>query len=67
VSSPAVDDDLLAAASLALELGHPIYDCLYLAMAIRENALVITADRRFRDAVDRSAARAGLVRLLSDA
>jgi predicted nucleic acid-binding protein len=66
VSSPVVDDDLLAAASLALELGHPIYDCLYLAMAIRENAVVVTADRRFRDAADRSAARAGMVRLLSE-
>jgi len=66
VSSPAVDDDLLAAASLALELGHPIHDCLHLAMGIREGAVVVTADRRFRDAVDRSATRAGLVRLLSE-
>jgi len=66
VTSTAVDGDLLAAAELALELGHPIYDCLYLAMAIREGAVVVTADRRFRDAVDRSPTRKGLVRLLSD-
>lgn len=66
ISANAVDEDLLSAARLATELGHPIYDCLYLAMAIREGAVVVTADRRFRDAVDRSPARAGLVRLLSD-
>ncbi len=66
VTSTAVDEDLLSAAELALELGRPIYDCLYLAMAIREGAIVVTADRRFHDAVERSPARAGLVRLLSD-
>ena len=66
VASTAVDDDLLAATELALELGHPVYDCLYLAMAIREGAVVVTADRRFREAVDRSPVHAGLVRLLSD-
>jgi len=61
-----VDGDLLSAANLALELGHAICDCLYLAMAIREGAVVVTADRRFGDTVDRSPAYAGLVRLLSD-
>lgn len=66
VTSTAVDGDLLAAAELAMELGHPVHDCLYSAMAIREGAIVVTADRRFRDAVDRSPARAGLMRLLSD-
>jgi len=66
VTSTAVEDDLIAAAGLAMDLGHPIYDCLYLAMAIREGAVLVTADRRFRDAVDRSPTRAGLVRLLSD-
>ncbi len=36
-------DDALA---LALEIGHPIYDCYYLALARRERALFVTADRR---------------------
>ena len=31
----------------AHELGHPVYDCLYLALAEREQALVVTADRVF--------------------
>ena len=36
---------------MAHELGHPVYDCLYLALAEREQALVITADRAFADRV----------------
>lgn len=32
---------------LAVNLNHPIYDCLYLALAIREGSHVVTADRRF--------------------
>ena len=32
---------------MAHELGHPVYDCLYLALAEREQALVVTADRVF--------------------
>jgi predicted nucleic acid-binding protein len=42
------DDDLeRRALELALELGHPVYDCLYLALAERMQRRVITADRRF--------------------
>ena len=37
-----------AAFAMAHELGHPVYDCLYLALAEREQALVVTADRAFR-------------------
>ena len=36
-----------AAFEMAHELGHPVYDCLYLALAEREQALVVTADRVF--------------------
>ena len=39
------------AARLALALGHPVYDCVYLALAHRIGATVVTADRRFADAV----------------
>lgn len=33
--------------SLARALAHPIYDCLYLALAEREKTRVVTADQRF--------------------
>ena len=36
---------------LALALGHPIYDCMYLALAHRIGAVMLTADRRFANAV----------------
>lgn len=35
-----------AALALALEITHPIYDCYYLALARRDGALFVTADRR---------------------
>lgn len=42
-------DDALEqrALELALELGHPVYDCLYLALADRLDRILITADKRF--------------------
>jgi predicted nucleic acid-binding protein len=33
--------------STAIELSHPIYDCLYLAAAIQLDQPLVTADRRF--------------------
>lgn len=36
------------AATLALDLDHPIYDCLYLALAAREGIHFITADQKLR-------------------
>ncbi len=66
VTTTTIEDDLLAAADLANVLGHPVYDCLYLAMAIRENTYVVTADSRFLAAVDRSPTLKGVVRLLGD-
>ena len=46
-------DEILSAdaARLALALDHPIYDCVYLALAHRIGATVVTADRRFANAV----------------
>ena len=64
VTTTTIEDDLLAAADLANALGHPVYDCLYLAMAIRENTYVVTADSRFHAAVDRSPTLKGAVRML---
>ncbi len=34
------------AARLSWTLDHPIYDCLYIALAARENATLVTADDR---------------------
>ena len=43
---------------LALLLDHPIYDCLYLALALQTHPPLVTADRRFV-----AAHRAGIERL----
>lgn len=32
---------------LSIELNHPVYDCLYLALALQSGVPVVTADRRF--------------------
>ncbi len=40
--------------SLAFQLQHPAYDCLYLALALREGAQMITADRKFWNAAKRA-------------
>ncbi|HEY2617550.1 MAG TPA: type II toxin-antitoxin system VapC family toxin [Acetobacteraceae bacterium] len=55
-----------AALMIARELMHPIYDCCYLALAIEENSIVITADQRFRSAVAAHPALADRVVLLRD-
>ena len=40
-----------AASRLAADLGHPIHDCFYLALAIQEKAPLVTADARFSERV----------------
>lgn len=40
-----------AAARLAVDLDHPVYDCFYLALAIQTQYPVVTADARFKDRV----------------
>ena len=40
-----------AATRLAVDLGHPAYDCFYLALALQEQYPVVTADSRFYDRV----------------
>lgn len=37
------------AITIARSLDHPVYDCIYLALAESEGGSVITADRRFLD------------------
>ena len=42
--------DLLPRAyELANQYSHPIYDCIYLALALHKNTSVVTADRKFYD------------------
>ena len=40
-----LQDLATAAARLSLALDHPVHDCLYLAVASRERARLVTADR----------------------
>jgi predicted nucleic acid-binding protein len=46
VSIP-IEIDLEKALSIAMEIDHPIYDCLYLAAAERLSTQLVTADARF--------------------
>ena len=39
------------AAQIAAQIDHPVYGCLYIACAEATGSTLITADRRFRDAV----------------
>ena len=39
------------AVRLAVDLGHPAYDCYYLALAMQEQYPVVTADARFHERV----------------
>jgi predicted nucleic acid-binding protein len=63
LTSQPLEPILPAAVKIAIEIGHPIYDCLYLALAQRHQTHVITADRRFVSAVN-SSRFSGTVRLL---
>ena len=47
------DDETVGADAvrLAVALDHPVYDCVYVALAHRIGATVVTADRRFVTAV----------------
>ena len=49
VLSPTVDL-LQPAVRMALEIAHPVYDCLYLALALERGAPLASADTRLRQA-----------------
>jgi predicted nucleic acid-binding protein len=40
--------------AIAVQLKHPIYDCFYLALAAREGAQLVTADKRLLALVKRT-------------
>jgi predicted nucleic acid-binding protein len=58
------EDHIEAAAKLALDMQHPLPDCLYLAAAERLGVALITADRAFARRAER---RSDLVQLLEEA
>ena len=55
-----------AAFEMACRLGHPVYDCLYLALAERDGTRLITADLPFIDRVADSPWRGRVERLHGD-
>ena len=56
------DEGLLSSAlAIAIEQNHPIYDCLYLALALRENASLVTADRKLASLAGRMGLKVGLM------
>lgn len=65
VVSVPLEQDLPEAMRLAIQLNHPVYDCLYLALAKRLGTYVITADTRFGQAVGNHGAHIGHIRVLS--
>ncbi|TAJ96377.1 MAG: PIN domain-containing protein [Reyranella sp.] len=65
VASVPLEHDLPEAMRLALQLNHPVYDCLYLALAKRLGTYVVTADARFCQAVASHGTHIGHIRVLS--
>lgn len=65
VASLAVEPYLNRALKLATQTGHPVYDCVYLPLALHHDTRVVTADQRFVSAAGREGF-AGRVRLLAD-
>jgi predicted nucleic acid-binding protein len=63
VVSVPIEDHIERALTIAAEIAHPVYDCLYLALAVHHGIHVITADRRFAAAA--LSAYPGRVRLLN--
>lgn len=48
------EEFLFDAFQLSFRIRHPLYDALYLALAIREGGTVVTADKEFCEAAGRS-------------
>jgi predicted nucleic acid-binding protein len=48
-----IDQLATRALELAVDLRHPIYDCLYLALAERERAPIVSADAKLLSAANR--------------
>jgi predicted nucleic acid-binding protein len=57
-------DHLASASEFALDLAHPLPDCLYLALADGLDAELVTADRKF---ARRARDKHGMIRVLGEA
>ena len=55
-----------SALGLSLDLHHPIYDCVYIALALRRDIPLVTADERLVAAVRKSPNVASRVMRLAD-
>jgi len=64
VGSLAMEPHIPRALELATEIGHPVYDCVYLALALQHGSYVVSDDRRFAAAAARHPDLADRVRLL---
>jgi predicted nucleic acid-binding protein len=64
VASLPIEPHLAHALKLAIDIGQPIYDCIYLALALQHQTHVVTADRRFASAAS-TPTLTGSVRLLA--
>lgn len=56
---------LESAARLAVELDHPAYDCVYLALAVARDCQLVTADERLLRKLERDTKRALFGRAIS--
>lgn len=65
VASVSIEPHVRRALQLAAQLDHPVYDCLYLALAEHQDTYVVTDDRRFF-AVAGAAGFGARLRLLGD-
>jgi predicted nucleic acid-binding protein len=63
---PPTVDLIPQALLLAQALDHPVYDCVYLSLALVREVPVVTADRRFVAAASRDTDVAVLVRHIDD-
>jgi len=63
IASLPMERHIERALGLGTEIGHPIYDCIYLALALHYDTHVLTADRRFA-ALANLPGLSGRVRLL---
>jgi len=66
VATLSIEPHVARALRLGMEISHPVYDCLYLALAIHYDTYVITDDRRFAAAVIDRPDLAGRVQLLQN-
>ena len=64
VASFAIEPHVARALEIATQINHPVYDCFYLALALREGIMLVTDDRRFAAAAAIRPELAGQVRLL---